>query len=832
MIKQLHLSRCTMALLCFFMMPFSHAQDTTPSDTTSGDIFEFSLEELLNFDVELRTGSFLDLDLKESPVSLTLITSDQVQISGARHLSELLEIYVPGFQYQVNKWNGIIWGMRGVGPSRNTKFIFLVNGHKMNHESRDGAMSELDLGMLSDIERVEVLRGPAGLVYGSGAIAGVINVVTKDVDEVNNSLETNITATKMEAHGSQFELNYNKRINDDFKLGFHVGARYSEGVGQENSRIWGRGSWPYPAWITTDVPQGGVPTTGSAWSTPGNFKTGITAEYKKLKLYSRITHQVTNASGWFPVELWPNFVGGPDSTASSQIVDGQLESYEGFYGSIVPWSTNRRQYIVDNVMVAGNYEIPVGENNLVLTAGFDGVTNRIQFQDLKAYATAATDERNDRIDETFGERRYDVGATYMLNSKDKLQMAFGYQFRLFDIGSDLSGKNYKGEYTTHPVVSDVTYINNAVFTEGMYELNDKLSINFGLRFDAHTRTIEQGGILSPKLALIGKIDDKNIIKLIGQSSANNGSADIYELNRWHYTSAGEVFDEWHYELPNNQPSATSNIIPPAPTQEELHAIKPERATSFELSSVHEIKKRLYLAPSISYTTINNLFVWEQSIFRMLNGGKYNALSLELETKYVSEKVQFGLNHTFQKPINIDVNKTVSYEKPVFDGYDSTEVSTGVYYYTPVQATDGSGNPETETVEIEYVKAALSQDGKNFLNMVTNVTKFYIDYSPSQYFTFHSSVRTFWGLAGRRKIHEENPAFPYLNAHAAAIVKWNASITLKPDEKWRVSLMVYDILGTDRNPIHTLRWQQMAEPSQTDLFGSDLRTWSLDVAYKF
>lgn len=106
---------------------------------------DLSLSSLLN--LALQTGSFLELDLKKSPLSMTVITRDQVTASGARHLTELLEIYVPGFQYMYNKWNGEIWGMRGVAADRNTKFIFLVNGHKMNHESRDGAMSELNLGL-------------------------------------------------------------------------------------------------------------------------------------------------------------------------------------------------------------------------------------------------------------------------------------------------------------------------------------------------------------------------------------------------------------------------------------------------------------------------------------------------------------------------------------------------------------------------------------------------------------------------------------------------------------------------------------------------------------
>ncbi len=59
----------------------------------------------------------------------------------------------------------------------------------MNHESRDGAMAEISLGLLGDVKRVEVLRGPGGLVYGSGAIAGVINVVTEEYESDETYIE-------------------------------------------------------------------------------------------------------------------------------------------------------------------------------------------------------------------------------------------------------------------------------------------------------------------------------------------------------------------------------------------------------------------------------------------------------------------------------------------------------------------------------------------------------------------------------------------------------------------------------------------------------------------
>ena len=113
-------------LLIFSFLSFAVLAAEAEPQNESIEVFdELSLGDLLN--LKISTGSFLDLDLQKSPLSMTIITSEMVRASGARHMSELLEIYVPGFIYNINKWNGTVWGMRGVVNDRNSKIIYLVN---------------------------------------------------------------------------------------------------------------------------------------------------------------------------------------------------------------------------------------------------------------------------------------------------------------------------------------------------------------------------------------------------------------------------------------------------------------------------------------------------------------------------------------------------------------------------------------------------------------------------------------------------------------------------------------------------------------------------------
>ena len=159
-----------------FLLVLSQILFTNFLFASEDEVSKLSLEDLLNVTVE--TGSFLEVDFTQSPLSLTVIDATDIELASSTKLSELLEIYVPGFYTLYNKWVGEIWALRGVSSDINNKFIILFNGRKMNVESRDGTIALMYAYIGEEVERIEVLRGPAGLVYGSGAMAGVINIVT------------------------------------------------------------------------------------------------------------------------------------------------------------------------------------------------------------------------------------------------------------------------------------------------------------------------------------------------------------------------------------------------------------------------------------------------------------------------------------------------------------------------------------------------------------------------------------------------------------------------------------------------------------------------------
>lgn len=879
-----------LALAALAVAPLAHA-DAKPAAPPAAAGDDLSLSDLLN--IKLQTGSFLELDLAKSPLSMTIIDREKIDLAGANNMTELLEIYVPGFQYMYNKWNGIIWGMRGVANDRNAKFIVLVNGHKMNTEARDGFFSETTMGLFGDVERIEVLRGPAGLVYGSGAIAGVINVVTRDVVKSGAELEakgrtwsTGFGNTQTSLQGTVFG-----KISDEQSFTGSLGFAKSDGIGYGEARTYGNASWPYPGWVAPkDQPiTTGVPNNGSFESTPGDWKASADYKWKNLRLYGRFTHQDQQSAGLFPKNPWPTLKGSAgdayatykslapvqkalqdsiaplkkladDKTAtddqkalladlnyrlalvnyklaqlpSSVRIDGKTVGLDDpFWSQVSGGDNQRRDYVSDNIALDATYDIPFGENNLKLHAAFDGNTDRLQTQSMPGYDNTQTigNEANTSILESFGERRYTFGAMYLWKTVPKLQLAAGAEQRFDDLGEDLSGRDAENENPLHLAVSKVLYTNTAIYAEGFYTFNEKWGVDFGARWDGHTRTIDNGGTFNGKLAGIYTPVTGHTIKAIFQSSSNNGTDDNYEYARWQIDDQGKTSSAPHFP-DATAPGSDNNKVIPGATEDELHKLKPEKVYSFELTSTDELGHGFSVSPSISYNIVQDLFLWNQTLFRVVNAGGYNFVNFDLQADYKGKKFDVGFNHTAQYVVNTSVtDQATAFTVPFDAGDKGVKQADGTYVPTPGLSSQIVLNPVHDNV---------TQDGSTFYSLNSNVSKLYANYHPNSTVTLHTDFRVFWGLTGRDSAYnaDEAKGYNYLSINTDPSIKWNASAHFKLPQDWTVSLFVYDILGVnDSNgdatlATNTARWQQMGAPGQNEVYSVDLRSYAINIKKAF
>ncbi len=163
-----------LVLLLVFFLP---TQITAQEQIKTEALFQMSLEDLWNMEVDM--GNMVGLESSKNPLSITTITAEDIKHTPARNIYDLIEVYVPGALW-MEQASGKHPGIRGIIIDANYKILLLVNGVNMGLKNFPGAISELENWNLSDIESIDIVRGPGSVRYGPGAIAGVINITTRN----------------------------------------------------------------------------------------------------------------------------------------------------------------------------------------------------------------------------------------------------------------------------------------------------------------------------------------------------------------------------------------------------------------------------------------------------------------------------------------------------------------------------------------------------------------------------------------------------------------------------------------------------------------------------
>ncbi len=154
--------------LVFFLIAPAHAQD----------VDSLSLESLLSENVS--TASKYEQTVAEAPASVTIITAEQIERYGYTSLNEVLGT-VRGFYLAKDRMISYL-GTRGFNRmvDYNNRVLVLMNGHSLNDRvvgtAPIGQGTILDLSM---VDRIEVVRGPGSVLYGTGAMFAVVNIITK-----------------------------------------------------------------------------------------------------------------------------------------------------------------------------------------------------------------------------------------------------------------------------------------------------------------------------------------------------------------------------------------------------------------------------------------------------------------------------------------------------------------------------------------------------------------------------------------------------------------------------------------------------------------------------
>jgi iron complex outermembrane receptor protein len=218
-IWMVRLSLLLLWLLIFALswIPTALGEETSGNKTSS--VIEMSLEDLLN--VEITSVSKKAENRTQAPAAIYVLTQEDIRRSGARTVPDALRV-VPGIQVaqiDSNRWS--VTSRSFTGRFANMLLV-MIDGRTIYTPFFAGVYWEGNDVMLEDVDRIEVIRGPGGTLWGANAVNGVINIVTKSAAETQGGLVSILGGTEARASAA---LRYGGEIGD---LGhYRVYGKYS-----------------------------------------------------------------------------------------------------------------------------------------------------------------------------------------------------------------------------------------------------------------------------------------------------------------------------------------------------------------------------------------------------------------------------------------------------------------------------------------------------------------------------------------------------------------------------------------------------------------------------
>ena len=137
---------------------------------------EFSLEDLM--EIEVTSASKKAQKLSDIAAAVFVITNEDIKRSGVTSIPEALRM-APGMN--VNRIDSSKWAItsRGINDRYANKLLVMIDGRTVYDPNFSGTYWENRDVFLEDVERIEVIRGPGGTLWGANAVNGVINIITR-----------------------------------------------------------------------------------------------------------------------------------------------------------------------------------------------------------------------------------------------------------------------------------------------------------------------------------------------------------------------------------------------------------------------------------------------------------------------------------------------------------------------------------------------------------------------------------------------------------------------------------------------------------------------------
>ena len=170
--------------LALLLAPATLAQDdperASPDETEEAPIEEEQIEVVV-------TASKHGQKITEAPAAVTVLTSDDIQASGAVSVADVFR-RVPGLDFIQISARDYNINARGFNGALSRRLLVLVDGRSVYLDLMGFTLWDTLPVSLDEIERIEVVRGPGSALYGANASSGVVNIITKAPDALEGGV--------------------------------------------------------------------------------------------------------------------------------------------------------------------------------------------------------------------------------------------------------------------------------------------------------------------------------------------------------------------------------------------------------------------------------------------------------------------------------------------------------------------------------------------------------------------------------------------------------------------------------------------------------------------
>ncbi|MDY6863409.1 MAG: TonB-dependent receptor [Thermodesulfobacteriota bacterium] len=623
-------------ILCAFTL--TNANQSFSQDDLTAVMKDADFEEEIQWlqaETFVITASRIPEDIKKSAASITVITDKQIRQMGARHIMDVLRT-VPGMSYYYSSFGMFSIDSRGIRKGSSEHILIMVNSHPLNENFTGGATYVYDTMAVDNIKRIEFIRGPGSAVYGANAFSGVINIITKEAEDVDG-LEIRANGGSFDTQ--QYNFLYGKTFND---IGIAFNFNYLNKDGFE-----GDIEQDYQTILDRFFGTNASLAPGETRGDEEKYDISLTLQYKGIKFDGRyIDHARETGFG---------YCGALDNISTESIKDYYLNlSYERniWEGLDLLGKVYRNHYHFDN------YYQCFPEGAAVITPR--GV------KIVPEGTIIAPSAKNNRTG-------FEIHTTCKMNDSNTVLAGVTYEkMKQYDVRFKANNlyTPIPFVFIPFPSVWDITRIQNfnksvsrtfkAIFIEDLWDITDDIRFTTGARYDRYS---DFGGSLNPRAGLTWEFKKGYDLKMIyGHAFRAPSFHQLYNAN--------------------------------SPTMAGNPDLDPEEVDTYEVSLGAEFNP--YLSGRITFfqnTIKDNIGLsFDKTNWRFVfeNRDKIRSKGFEAEMKYDFGRGSYlAVNYTYQDAENLDTDQRL-WDVPRQKGNIMANIRLSRYlnFYTDCHIQDG------------------------------------------------------------------------------------------------------------------------------------------------